>query len=289
MTDKDVFAREDTYKLYRSVKDIIKPVISKKNISDYKIVFNDNLLPVRVFYPKKVSNIEKVILFIHGNSEVTGCDNYFDVCKDLAVEVDHLVIAYDFFEIKEKGWNYLYDKIYDLTKYLYKELEKVGIKNENIVILGESTGGNIACKMVEEAKKKKEFEIQKEILMYPTLSLEYFGKSQFESLQEKDNNDLVLKAKLKKYFKEICSDKQLEEKILNTLNYNNYKNYPTTLVVVGNSDILRDEALYYYKNLEKEKKDNKYLEIPFANHGFLSSTDKEIKNELYVGLKEFLG
>ena len=48
------FDNEVRYKLYRTVKDLITPSISKVNISNYRIVFDDDLLPVRVFYPKKV-------------------------------------------------------------------------------------------------------------------------------------------------------------------------------------------------------------------------------------------
>lgn len=45
--------REDTYKLYRTVYEIIHPTISKKNISNYKIMIQEDLVPLRIFYPKK--------------------------------------------------------------------------------------------------------------------------------------------------------------------------------------------------------------------------------------------
>ena len=67
------FEKEEKYKLFRSVKEILHPSISKKNISDYKIVIEEDLLPVRIFYPKKVSNLKDVILFIHGECKVTNC------------------------------------------------------------------------------------------------------------------------------------------------------------------------------------------------------------------------
>ena len=55
------FEDEDRYNLFRSVGELIHPVISKRNISDYNIILEEYLYPVRVYYPKKVSNIKKVI------------------------------------------------------------------------------------------------------------------------------------------------------------------------------------------------------------------------------------
>ena len=46
------------YRLYRSLYDILNPTISRKNISNYNIVINKDILPIEVYYPKK--NINQV-------------------------------------------------------------------------------------------------------------------------------------------------------------------------------------------------------------------------------------
>ena len=43
------FDNEEKYRLYRTVKDLLHPSISKKNISNYKIIINDDILPLRIF------------------------------------------------------------------------------------------------------------------------------------------------------------------------------------------------------------------------------------------------
>ena len=63
MIKENNFDRVERYKLYRSVKEIIHPTISKKNISRYIIVLKEELYPVRIFYPEKVTNIDKIIVF----------------------------------------------------------------------------------------------------------------------------------------------------------------------------------------------------------------------------------
>ena len=50
----NAFEKEERYKLYRTVREILHPTISKKNISEYKIIVDDNLLPLRIFILKKL-------------------------------------------------------------------------------------------------------------------------------------------------------------------------------------------------------------------------------------------
>ena len=88
-TNVNSFDQTLKYKLYRTVYEIIHPTISKKNISSYRIVFNDDVLPVRVFYPKKVSNISRVIIYVPGVTEVTGClGDYAEICRNISHETE---------------------------------------------------------------------------------------------------------------------------------------------------------------------------------------------------------
>ena len=96
---KQSFTKKNTYKLYREVGELLHPVISKRNISNYKIVLQEKLLPVRVFYPKKVSFLKKVIIFIPGIVDVTEAFyKYDDICREMALETDRMVIALDYEE-----------------------------------------------------------------------------------------------------------------------------------------------------------------------------------------------
>ena len=97
------FDNEIIYKLFRTVTEILHPTISKKNISNYKIIIDEEILPVRIFYPKKVSNLDKAIIYIHGNGIVTDCvEKYSDICKKIASKTDRLVIAIEYNEDKHK-------------------------------------------------------------------------------------------------------------------------------------------------------------------------------------------
>ena len=128
------FDKEEKYKLFRTVREILHPSISKKNISSYRIIITEELLPLRIYYPKKVGNIENVIIYIHGNGIVTECrEMYSNILKNISIKTNHLVIAIDYEEIKHK-YKDMYQSIFDVVKYLYKELERNNIDNKKIMV-----------------------------------------------------------------------------------------------------------------------------------------------------------
>ena len=82
---KNKFDEKINYRLFRTVKEVLHPTISKKNISDYQIIINEELLPLYIYYPRKVSNLNKVIIYIHGSDKITNSKGkYPAICKKVA-------------------------------------------------------------------------------------------------------------------------------------------------------------------------------------------------------------
>ena len=283
MIMQNEFDKEIKYKLYRSVKEILHPTISKKNISNYRIVIKEDIFPIRVFYPKKVTGINKVIIYIHGNGKVTNCSGkYSDICKKIALETNHLLIAIEY-QIEKKLLEKTYQKIAKTTKYLYEELTENGINTKDITLMGDSTGCNMIAGINYLSKEKNK--IKKEVLFYPILSLKYFDVSKYKSLEENKEFNSHLIESLQGYFSKIVSKEDLNKDILTPLKVNQ-ENTPKTLILVGKVDSLKEEAEEYYNLLKPQKR--KYVEIPFCAHGFLKSMDKELETEIFEKLNNFL-
>ena len=266
------FGKEEKYKLYRKVSELLHPTISKKNISDYKIIINDDLLPVRVSYPKKVSNIKSVFLFVHGDSNVTNCfEKYSDISSELALEFDKLVISIEYDE--EGNIVDMYKKVFDTFKYIYDNLLESKVSKENITVMGDSTGGAIILDII------KKMEVPKVVLFYPVLSGEYFGKTKYNSIIENNKIDHDLVYKLKEYYEGYEDNKELFY-----LQNKDLKKYPNILLLIGNVDPLIDEAKEF-ESLD----DNIVLKIVgFANHGFLGTNDSEMKKETFLYMHDFI-
>ena len=171
-TSGDNYGNVVKYKLYRSVYDILHPTISKKNISNYKVVFDEGLLPVLVFYPKRVSNIESVLIYIPSDGVVNDSyGKYTDICKRLAKETNSIVITIDYLDLTVK-FSCVINRVSKLIKFLYEELVKIDIRTENIVLVSDSVG----CKIMGAVIKKlidKNINIEKLVMLYPVVRDEY--------------------------------------------------------------------------------------------------------------------
>ena len=262
--------------MYRTVYEIIHPTISKKNISNYKIMIQEDLVPLRIFYPKKISTITRVILYIHGKRwMINGFYSYKEVCERLVQEMDTLVIVLDY---ENNTYQKIVEQSYQTIKYLYEGLNRVGIEKENIITIGDSVGASILSSVVLMDKSM----IKKEILLYPALDFSF--KTKYPSMEQNSQIDLLTMNHLRTYCNK-CIDLK---KYNSVMNEKDYSDWPNTLVVTGDLDPLRDEGEEFSKRLRKTNKKSKYINIKFASHGFLNSKDEEAKDECFVEMKNFI-
>ena len=278
------FDKDSKYKLYRNINGIMHPTISKKNISSYKIIIDEDLIPLRVFYPKKVSNMNDVIIFIHGDNNITKCDReYSKVSSLFQKELDRLVISLDYEDFNDIYLDELYDKIYKTVKNIYDSLIDNGINKDNITLIGDSTGASAILYINKIGLD--DVKVSKEILFYPILSGEYFGKTKYNSINDNSMFDLDLINNLSKYYnKKLKYKKDFNSDKFFALKSKEKIKYPNIKIICGNVDPLIDEIRYF-----TEINDNVSLdEICFGNHGFINSRDDEIISEYMNIVKEYL-
>lgn len=269
-TNVNSFDEKLKYKLYRTVYEIIHPTISKKNISSYRIVFNDEVLPVRVFYPTKVSNISKIIIYIPGIAEVSGCVGDYDkICKGIARATDNLVIALDTDDILDLKYLDVLFWCRRSTLYLYEELRKLGISFSNITLMGDSFGGTIAL----EVSKDEIFRESKLILFYPILTEHFKNYS--------DKTDASLIKNVKKYYKEHFVDEALKDDI-------NFMYKSNILFLVGKADPLRKDIIRFYEKSREYNDKNKLAEIELSGHGFLDELNDISFRETFLIVNDYL-
>lgn len=269
--------------------EVIHPTISKKNISSYRIVLDENILPVRVFYPKKLANINSVIIFIPGEGRISNCYGEYDnIFREMAIKCDKLVIALDYFDEAIK-YPYLFDKCYESIDFIFNELEKNKISIDKITLIGDSFGANLVTGITLKRIDNNKNIGFKEILLYPIISGEYFGKTKFASL----NRDGILEKEdleeLSSFFKKYISNKKrLNDKYICPLKSKDFKNYPNTFILTADQDILRDEGLSLYEKIIASNDKCQYYNALFLEHGFLDFYDEEMKEDVYLKINEFM-
>lgn len=274
----DDFDLNNKYKLYRNLYEILHPTISKKNISDYKIVLDDSLMPIRVFYPKKVSLINSFIIYIHGNGDVTGCRGFYSsVCEEMAKKTNKLILAIDYNFDADNSFDTLFNSCYELVSFLYERGVEFGIEQKNIAVMGDSFGASLAVAIANKALEQEDFRIEKEILLYPILNDNY---------KEYKGSNKASIARVEEFYKDIDISDNLMSSYLFPLKKMEYKNMPHTLIVTGNIDCFKEDGVSYFNLLDD--KNSKYFNIDFLEHGFLNNSDKESLEQLYLEIRNFL-
>ncbi len=123
--------KSKTWKLYRNMSEVIHPSISRKNISEYKIILGEKMIPLEVFYPKKNVTLDKIIIYIHGE------DINYSYYEKLALETNQLILLLDYSK------NYQINDIRNYVEYIITELLDCKLKEDNITIMGDFSGGDV--------------------------------------------------------------------------------------------------------------------------------------------------
>lgn len=278
----DNFGDVEKYKLYRTVYEILHPTISKRNISNYKVVFDEKLLPVLVFYPNKISNIKSVIIFVPGDGKVNGCfGKYSDICKKMATESNSVVIAIDYFNSTIK-YPTVVNKVSKVIKYLYEELSCNNISSKDIILVSDSVGCKIMGSAITKLISKKVL-VSKCIMLYPVVRDDYTEYMWNESLMSINFN---LSKKVNDYLKKYLPKDNIG--CCNLLELVYFKDFPATEVITGDMDIFREDGELLSNTLVKNIPGSKEVNIKFATHGFLGSSDEEVQRETYKAISEFV-
>ena len=145
---------KSTCKLYRNVHDILHPSISRKNISQYKIILKDKIPTVSVFYPEIDAKLDKVAIYIHGDEVLP---NFYE---EFAARTGMIVLLINY------SGNNVFEDSAKVGKYLYDELNKCGI--DNVILIGDFTGSDVILELSEKTDDLWYKDIRK-ILLSPTV------------------------------------------------------------------------------------------------------------------------
>ena len=271
------------YKKERKIKNI---VLNDKNIKyiDTYILIEDKNIKIRLFIPKIIN---QTILYFHGGGFVTGnIQTYSKTCNDLAYNTNSLVIAIDYSLAPEYPFPTGLKECYQVTKYFYSEDSFV----DNIILMGDSAGGNIASVISIIASERKEFKINKQILLYPMTYHIHNEDSKFDSIKENGNDYILTNKRINEYLDLYVKDKTyLTSKYVSPLNADNLYNQPKTLIITANLDPLRDEGEAYGKKLLKYNNQVTLHRIDNIHGFFTLPINKKEINECYIYINEFLG
>ena len=279
----------EDYKKERLFNDIIKNnFLGKYSFIDTRILVKNHTVGIRMFLPDKETN--NLIIYFHGGGFVCGSvNNYTKTCYILAKNTNATVISVDYRLAPEYPFPNGLEDCYEVTKYFFSK--DSFLTNKNIILMGDSAGGNIASVVSIIASEKKEFKIEKQILLYPLTYHIHDDNSHFESVKENGNNWILTNKRINNYLDLYVTDKsKLNSKYVTPLNAETLENQPKTLIITAEFDPLRDEGEAYGKKLQEFKNEVKIYRIKDVIHGFFTYFPNSKENKkCYKLINDFIG
>ena len=273
MLSKPHLNLKENYKTYRKVLSFFnRPTVNEYRTLDYKMEVEGREIPVRIFMPKKSDRV-KVLIFFHGGGWVTGdIDSYTNVCRDMADKTEHVVVSVDYRLAPENPFPSGLEDCYYVTKEIFNKPEILDCKREDITLIGDSAGGNLAAVVSLLARDRKEFRPLRQILIYPATNYDHSENSVFDSVHENGTDYIMTSERIQDYLDLYVKD---EDDKLNPyvapLLSNDLSDQPDTLIITAEFDPLRDEGEAYGEKLKAHGNNVEIHRVEDAIHGFLSA------------------
>lgn len=261
------------YKVVRKVIRITHPAYQRKFYKswDHKVIYKDHEIPVRIY---SIDDIKRpVLIFFHGGGWVTGdIDSYNRVCANLTAITGHIVVSVDYRLAPEHKFPAAPEDCYYITREIYLNSSKLfGISNNMISLIGDSAGANLAAVVSLMARDRKEFEVSRQILIYPAVNNDYSENSIYPSIREYGTDYLLTSKRMRDYM-DLYQSKEEDR-------YNPYfapilakdlSNQPSTMIITAEYDPLRDEGEAYGIELLKAGNQVEIHRIEDVLHGFFA-------------------
>lgn len=269
--DKDQFLKNILYSY-----NLIETIDKKYGYTLVPYKYKDTL-----FFNYKKKDSKNVLVYVHGGAfYIRTVNSFYYTMNEKILEncpKDYEIILLDY-----KGLKYP-----EQNKELENVLDYVQKRYDRIVLMGDSSGGNLILSQVLKRRDEHKKLPDGLVLLSPWTDLTNTVKSR------KDNftKDVLFG---KTYPKLLLNNPYIED-VKDKANpyispvYGDYHNFPKTLIQCGSTELLLDDSRIVYENMKGNKVDAK-LEIydnmvhVFQLFGIFDRTDEALKN-----VSKFLG
>lgn len=272
LSSRDINVKKN-YKVVRKVINITHPAYRKKFYRswDHEVESEGRKIPVRIF--SMDDSIRPVLIFFHGGGWVTGnIDSYNRVCANLAAVTGHIIVSVDYRLAPEHRFPAAPEDCYHISKEIYlNSKELFGVPVDNISLIGDSAGANLAAVVSLMARDRGEFHVTRQILIYPAVNNDFTEHSEFDSIRE-NGTDYILTSKRMCDYMELYQGKEEDKQspYFAPLLAKDLSNQPNTFIITAQYDPLRDEGEEYGKRLREAGNQVEVYRFEDALHGFFA-------------------
>jgi acetyl esterase len=223
-------------------------------------------VPVRIYEHDHPGS--GLLVYFHGGGFCVGSIGLMEIlATELATCADCAVVSVGYRLAPEDPFPSGLDDCESVTRWALDNVEQLVGPGAQVVVGGESAGGNLAAAVALRIRGDSEVALAGQLLLYPGLE----GPSAEYPSRRLCSNRMLRRESLGRMWSMYCSGRDLEQnQFAAPLRADTLADLPPALVVVGGSDVLRDEGLRYAERLREEGVSAEQLCIPGQPHGFMN-------------------
>lgn len=235
--------------VFASLQDV---PVKKENAQIEDIVFKTDTrgdISIRIVRPENSKTKLPVIFYCHGAGWVFGDKNVYDrLTRDLVAGSGAALVFVDFSRSPEAKFPVAIEEFYAAAKYLSCNASKYNLDKDQMIVAGDSVGGNMATVLAMLAKERGGVEFKAQVLFYPVTNAEFDN----HSYKEFAEGHFLTREAMQWFWDQYITDSKLRmdpkaSPLQATLDQ--LKDLPEALIINGEFDVLRDEGEAYAHKL----------------------------------------
>ncbi|MDO4546482.1 MAG: alpha/beta hydrolase [Clostridia bacterium] len=267
---------EKTFVAQRLFEVVKAPLSPLYKLWDHRIERDGHEIRIRIYNPQEQADMrddKRVLLFFHGGGWVhETIDTYNNVCRALSRATGCRVASVEYSRAPEHAFPQALEDCYSAARAIYQNPDEFDIEADEIMLIGDSAGGNLAAATSLMARDRGEFVISGQILIYPATWYDHSATSPFQSVHDNGEDYLLTSKRIQEYMAWYAGDNPdcRFNPYFSPLNSTDFSNQPRTLVITAEYDPLRDEGEAYAMKLREAGNDAWYIRMPDMLHGYFA-------------------
>ncbi|MBK7148119.1 MAG: alpha/beta hydrolase [Bacteroidetes bacterium] len=246
---------------------------------------NANGVPVRIYNNSTAKN-QRVIVYYHGGGFVLyGLYSHDLVCRRICAMNNCIVVSVEYRLAPEFTFPTAHDDSFRALKWTQANIASFGGNAADMVVMGDSAGGNVSACMAHRCKKEN-IPLRAQVLIYPWID----GKLNNPSI-DKNGKGFLLEKETVIWFREQYTPRA-EDRCAPSVSpcyESDHNGLAPAFVLTASLDPLLDDGRKYYEQLLAAGTPATYKEYKDLFHGFINTPLVDVAAmQAYRDIQSFL-
>lgn len=259
-------AREMRAKTPKFKRSAAKSVTIKQQAITMRDGYNIN---IRIYTPNGQGPFDIIVYYHGGGWVLNDLNTCHESCSYLAQQTNQIIVSIEYRLAPEYKFPVPVFDAFDSFLWVNEHASSFDGNAKRISVAGDSAGGNLAVAVSQLAAQEK-IPITSQILLYPVTDLSYNTKS-YSLFGKGFGLDREVMQWFGDYY--ISSQMDANNPLVSPLQSTNFTNFPPTMIIAAENDVLRDEALEFNKRLQQACVQTKVIVMEGLVHSYFTHNE----------------